>query len=148
LKIRENVYMNLQYFYNEFRNISSRRWTLTLAVLYGFLAWLSHLSVFILTFYALGFPEITAKIYETIIVYSISMALQAAPISIVAPGLMEIIMTNLYVLLGFNPALSGAAIFFIRIATFWLQVLSGGIIAQWMGVKNIFEQVFKNTSTC
>ncbi|MEM1586240.1 MAG: lysylphosphatidylglycerol synthase transmembrane domain-containing protein [Candidatus Bathyarchaeia archaeon] len=148
LKIRENVYMNLQYFYNEFRNISSRRWTLTLAVLYGFLAWLSHLSVFILTFYALGFSEIIFRFYETIVVYSISMALQAAPISIVAPGLMEIIMSNLYVLLGFEPALSGAATFLIRIATFWLQIMSGGIIVQWIGVKNIFEQILKNTSTC
>ncbi|MEM0010763.1 MAG: lysylphosphatidylglycerol synthase transmembrane domain-containing protein [Candidatus Bathyarchaeia archaeon] len=148
LETRRKVHQNIQCFYNDFRHIGGKRWTLTLAVSYNFLAWLLHLSVFLLTFYALGFSEIVSKISETIVAYSINMALQVAPISLVTPGLIEIIMTNIYVLLGFNPALSGVATLFIRIATFWLQVLSGGIIVQWMGVKNMFEQIFKGTSTC
>ncbi|MEM1561772.1 MAG: lysylphosphatidylglycerol synthase transmembrane domain-containing protein [Candidatus Bathyarchaeia archaeon] len=144
---RSMIYMNLQCFYNDFRHLSGRRWRLILAMLYNFLAWLLHLSVFFLTFYAINFPEISSKIYETIIVYSINMALQTSPISL-APGLIEIVTMNLYALLGFNMAISGTATLFIRVATFWLPVIFGGIIAQWVGVKNLLTQTVKATSTC
>ncbi|MEM1550820.1 MAG: flippase-like domain-containing protein, partial [Candidatus Bathyarchaeia archaeon] len=141
------VYTNLQCFYDDFRYIGSKRRMLMWAVLYGFFAWLFHLSVFFLTFCALNYSKITSRIHEIIIVYSINMAFQASPISL-APGLTEIVMTNLYILLGFEPALSGTATFLIRIATFWFPIILGVIVAQWIGVKNLLKQTYRNTSTC
>lgn len=147
LETKNLVYTNLQYFYNDFRHLSSNRWALVYAVFYGFVAWLLHLSVFPLTFYAINFSEITSKIYETVVVYSINAALQVSPASL-APGIIEIIMTNLYIMLGFSMAISGTATLLIRIATFWLPVIFGGAVAQWVGVKNLLAQISKNTSTC
>ncbi|MEM2321449.1 MAG: lysylphosphatidylglycerol synthase transmembrane domain-containing protein [Candidatus Bathyarchaeia archaeon] len=147
LETRNLVYTNLQYFYNDFRYLGGDRWALVYAIFYGLIAWLLHLSVFLLTFCAINFSEIISKIYETVIVYSINAALQVSPASL-APGIIEIVMTNLYIMLGFDMAISGTATLLIRIATFWLPVIFGGAIAQWMGVKNLLAQISKNTSTC
>lgn len=147
LETKKIIYTNLQYFYNDFRSLSSNLPALVRAIFYSFTAWLLHLSIFFLTFYAINFPEIIHKIYETIVVYSVYTSLQASPISL-APGLIEIIMTNLYVILGFNMAIGGVATLLMRIAMFWLPLIFGGAVAQWVGVKNLFTQVGKNTSTC
>lgn len=147
LETRNKVYTNLQYFYSSFRHLGSQRRALIWAVFYGFLAWFLHLSVFFLSFYAINLPEMAARASEIIIVYSIIMALQASPISL-APGLIEIVMTNIYSVLGFPMAISGLATLLIRIATFWFPIIFGGIVSQWTGVKNVFIQTNKNTLTC
>ncbi|MEM1515502.1 MAG: lysylphosphatidylglycerol synthase transmembrane domain-containing protein [Candidatus Bathyarchaeia archaeon] len=147
LETRNRVYINLEYFYSNFRHFSSQRRALMWAVFYGFLAWFLHLSVFFLSFYAINFLEITAKTSEIIIIHSIVMTLQVSPISL-APGLIEIVMTNLCSTLGFSIAISGVVTLLIRIATFWFPIIFGGIVSQWIGVKNMFTQANKNTLTC
>ncbi|MEM2092346.1 MAG: lysylphosphatidylglycerol synthase transmembrane domain-containing protein [Candidatus Bathyarchaeia archaeon] len=145
LDLRDKVQRNLAHFYDGFK-IFSRSWgALTRSAAYNFIAWLLHMSIYLLVFYALGFGEILQKINETIIVYSISVAVQTIPVALPL-GLVEIVMTSLYTLFKIPIALSGTATLLIRIITFWLQILVGYAIAQWIGVKNLLSRNQKETS--
>jgi uncharacterized protein (TIRG00374 family) len=144
--IKEKAHLNLLQFHDGFKLFSRRKTILLSAVTCSFFAWLLHLSVYFLVFYALGFDKVFAKAYEMTVVYSISVAVQLTPIAL-PTGLVEIAMTSLYILFGFPTAVSGAATLFIRVITFWLQIIVGYVIAQWIGVKNLLAQRYKSTST-
>lgn len=144
--IEDRIHQNLQQFHSQFKYFSENWRVLAKAAAYSFLAWLLHLSVYFLVFYALGFNEITKKFFEAVVVYSISVSIQSTPIALPL-GLMEITMTSLYVLFGVPALISGIATLFIRFATFWFQIIVGYIITQWLGVKNLLTWDRKNTST-
>jgi len=141
-EIKEKIRRNLLHFHESFKTFGRRPRALTKSILYSFIAWFFHLSIYFLVFYALGFSEISAKIYETIIVYSISVAVQTVPIALPL-GLVEIVMTSLYALFNIPAAIGGAATLLIRVVTFWLQILVGYAMAQWIGVKKLLAQVHK-----
>lgn len=145
-EIRGKAQRNLSYFCSGFRSFGVNHMTLVKSVSYSFLAWLLHLSIYFLVFYALGFSEISGKVYETMVVYSVSMAVQSTPIALPL-GLVEVVMTSLYALLGVPIAISGTATLLIRIVTFWLQIMIGYLIAQFMGIKNLLDRSRKETST-
>ncbi len=140
--VKSRVQQNLLHFHDGIKAFGNNLRALIKSVVCSFIAWLFHLSVYFLVFYALGFNEISTKIYETIIVYSISVAVQTVPI---APplGLVEIVMTSLYTLFGIPTAVGGAATLLIRVVTFWLQILIGYAVAQWIGVKKLLAQLYK-----
>lgn len=142
--IRERVYRNLLHFHSEFKSFGKKWRVLACSTAYSVIAWLFHMSIFILVFYALGFYEISTKISETIVVYSLSMALQSIPVALPL-GLVEIVMTNLYTLFRIPLALSGTATLLIRVVTFWLQIIVGYVIAQWVGVKSLLSRNLKET---
>lgn len=144
-EIKEKAQRNLSYFSDGFKSFGVNFKALMKSVSYSFIAWLFHLSIYFLVFYALGFSDISAKVYETIVVYSVSMAVQATPIALPL-GLVEVVMTSLYALLGVPIAISGTATLLIRIITFWLQIIIGYVIAQFMGVKNLLDRSRKETS--
>ncbi len=109
-------------------------------VMLSLAAWFFHLIIFMLVFYSLGF----AVPFDTsLIVYSISVAVQTVPIGLPV-GLVEIVMSSLYSVLGVPIAISGTATVFIRIITFWLQILIGYVIAQWIGIKLLIEHSSKS----
>ncbi|MBS7648093.1 MAG: lysylphosphatidylglycerol synthase transmembrane domain-containing protein [Candidatus Bathyarchaeia archaeon] len=144
--IKERARQSLIQYHSGFK-IFGRNWgALMKSITYSFISWLLHLNTYFLVFYALGFNEISAKIYETVIVYSISMATQTIPIALPL-GLVEIVMTSLYTLFNIPIAISGTATLLIRVVTFWLQILIGYVIAQWMGVKNLLSRDAKETLT-
>jgi uncharacterized protein (TIRG00374 family) len=145
-EIREKAKRNLSYFCDGFKSFGVNLKALVKSVSYSFIAWLFHLSIYFLVFYALGFSGISAKVYETIVVYSVSMAVQTTPIALPL-GLVEVVMTSLYALLGVPIAISGTATLLIRIITFWLQIMIGYVIAQFIGVKNLLNISRKETST-
>jgi len=146
LSIKEKAHLNLLQFHDGFKLFSRRKRILLSAATCSFFAWLLHLSVYFLVFYALGFDKVFVKVYEMAVVYSISVAVQSTPIAL-PTGLVEIAMTSLYILFGFPTAISGAATLFIRVITFWLQIIVGYVISQWIGVKNLLAQRYKSTST-
>jgi hypothetical protein len=102
--------------------------------IYIFVSWFMHLSVYFLVFYGLGFTVISISVL--IIVYSVSMSVGTIPITLPV-GLVEIVMTSLYVLFGIPAAVSGTATTLIRVITFWFQLLVGYVIIQWVGIKTI-----------
>ncbi|MEM2643868.1 MAG: lysylphosphatidylglycerol synthase transmembrane domain-containing protein [Candidatus Bathyarchaeia archaeon] len=144
MNIKERVQRNLIHFHSGFKSFGKKRGALACSITYGIMAWLFHMSIFILVFYALGFYEISTKISETIVVYSLSMALQSIPVALPL-GLVEIVMTNLYTLFSIPLALSGIATLLIRVVTFWLQIIIGYAIAQWIGVKSLLSRDPKET---
>lgn len=136
---------NISCFHNGFRSFKGNLRCLIKSTVYSFLAWLLHVGIYFLVFYSLGFSEISRKLCETIVVYSVSMALQSMPIALPA-GLVEVVMTGFYTLLGVPVAISGIATFFIRITTFWFQIIIGYVLAQFIGVKNLVRLGGKETS--
>jgi uncharacterized protein (TIRG00374 family) len=73
-----------------------------------------------------------------IIVYSISISLQGIPIGIPGEvGFMEIVMTNLYILLGVPVNISVAATVLTRIITLWFRLVVGYAVVQWIGIKTL-----------
>ncbi len=145
-EIKEKMHQHLLHFHRGIESFGKNRVLLVKAAAYSFLAWFFHLIIYFLVFYALGFSGIAAKIYETIVVYSISVAIQTIPIALPL-GIVEIVMTSLYTFFKIPVALSGTATLLIRVVTFWLQILVGYAIAQWMGVKNLLGKNRKETLT-
>jgi len=103
-------------------------------VIYTFSAWFSHMIVYHLVFYALGFSEISLSV--SIVIFSISTALQTIPIGLPV-GPLEIVMTSLYTMFNIPIATSGAATTLIRTITFWFKTIVGYVLFQWIGIKNI-----------
>lgn len=140
--IKEKIRRNLLHFHSGFKTLSRNPKALAKAALYSFVAWILHLGIYFLVFYALGFSGISAKIYETVIVYSISVAAQTVPVALPL-GFVEIVMTGLYAIFGIPAAIGGAATLLIRVVTFWLQILAGYVAIQCVGVKKLLDQVYK-----
>lgn len=144
---RERAYRGLLQFHSGFKSFGRRWGVVAKSIAYSFIAWLLHLSVYLLVFYALGFDEISTKIIESIIVYAVSVTVQSIPIALPL-GLVEIVMANLYTVFDIPAAIGGTATLLIRAVTFWFQIIVGYILAQWIGVKEVISRKPKEASTC
>jgi len=106
---------------------------------YSYLSWISQLSIYLLVFYGLGISWIFRCVPQMIVVFSITLAVQTVPVGFPV-GLVELVMTYLYnILLSTSPAVNGLATSLIRIVTFWLQILVGFLIVQWLGIKRLLQ---------
>ena len=106
---------------------------LTWPMVFSMIAWLFRLLVAFLVFASVGFKISLSTI---IIAYSISNSLQGVPIGIPGEvGFMEIVMTNLYMLLGVPVDISVAATVLTRIITLWFRLVVGYAVVQWIGIK-------------
>ncbi|MFQ6080833.1 MAG: YbhN family protein [Candidatus Bathyarchaeia archaeon] len=111
------------------RSPKSLAWPVALSVA----AWFFDLLIALLVFVSLGFQVSLSAI---LIVYSIGCAIQTIPLGIPGEvGLVEIVMTSLYTLLGIHPAISAAATVLTRAITLWFKLLVGYIAVQWVGLK-------------
>lgn len=135
--VRIKAYRTLLSFYEGVETIGGQPGRLVKPLVFNFVAWLLHSSVYILVFYALGFKELALDV--SIAVYSISVAVQTIPIGL-SVGLVEIVMANIYGLLGVPLALASTATALIRLITFWLQILVGYIMAQYVGFKDLTQR--------
>lgn len=144
---RKRVYQSLVQFHSGFKSFGKRLDAVAKSIAYSFVAWVFHLSIYLLVFYALGFNEISMKMAESIVVYAVSLAVQSAPIALPL-GFVEIVMTKLYTLFNIPTAISGVATLLIRAVTFWFQIVVGYVLAQWIGVKELIGRKPKETSTC
>jgi uncharacterized membrane protein YbhN (UPF0104 family) len=87
----------------------------------------------------LGLLETTISLSAIVIVYSISVAIHYIPIVSGELGILEIVMTSLFTLLG-NPqaiAVFAVATVLIRVLTLWGRLFVGGLIVQFMGIKSL-----------
>jgi len=134
--LRSRTEQTLNSFYQGIELFRSRPRSLIKPVVFNFAAWFFHLAIYILVFYAL---EFSVSLDISIIVYSISVAVQTIPIGLPI-GLVEIVMTILYNLFGISRPLSGTATALIRIVTFWFQIIVGYAITQWFGVKTLMQR--------
>jgi uncharacterized protein (TIRG00374 family) len=116
---------------------------LTWPVVFSMIAWLFHFLVAFLVFASVGFKISPSAI---IIVYSINISLQGVPIGIPGQvGFMEIVMTNLYMLLGVPVDISVAATVLTRIITLWFRLVVGYAVVQWIGIKVLMGGTSKSS---
>ncbi len=72
------------------------------------------------------------------IVYSITCTIQNIPMGVPGEvGFVEVVMTNLYGLLGVPYDISAAATVLIRFLTVWFKLLIGFVLVQRIGIKTL-----------
>lgn len=135
---KDKTEKGLAYFHEGVRTLGEHPKNLVKAMVYTFLSWLCHLSIYFFVFYALGYTRVAFFIPQMIVVFSISVATQTIPVGIPV-GLVEIVMTSLYALFGIPPGLGGIATTLIRVVTYWFQVIVGYVVLQLMGVKTLLR---------
>lgn len=134
--LRTKAYHALGSFHQGIEVIRSKPRGLIKPLIFDFAAWFLHLSTYILVFYALDFR---IGLGVSITVYSISVAVQTIPIGLPV-GLVEIVMITLYDLFEIPLPIAGTATALIRIVTFWLPIIVGYIMAQWMGIRVLTQK--------
>jgi len=98
-------------------------------------AWALELLIAVLVFQSL---KTRVPFSAIAMVYSIGIAIQTAPVGIPGEvGLLEVIMTSVYTLLGVPIAAAAVATLLIRIITLWMRLLIGGLTVQWLGIKGL-----------
>jgi len=109
--------------------------SLVMPAFLAIIAWFFDVLIAVLVFRSL---ESEIPLSAIVIVYSIMIGIQTIPIGIPeGMGLPEISMTTLYALFGVPIAMSAVATVLIRILTFWMRLLIGGVAVQWLGIKGL-----------
>jgi uncharacterized protein (TIRG00374 family) len=101
-------------------------------VFFSIVAWFLSILLSYLVFFSLGHP---VSFVLLTIVYSISITIQNIPLGVPGVGLVEIVMTSLYGLLGVPLGISAAATVLIRVLWVWFRLLIGFVAVQWIGIK-------------
>jgi uncharacterized protein (TIRG00374 family) len=108
-------------------------------ILFSIVSWILSILLSYLVFVSLGqqvdFVSIT-------IVYSISVNIQSIPVGIPGEvGLVEIVMTSLYGLLGVEAGIAAAATVLIRLLWVWLRIIIGFVAVQWIDLKDLAKNL-------
>jgi uncharacterized protein (TIRG00374 family) len=131
--LRAKATKALRVFHDSIEVLGRNPGSLVRPVFFSMAGWFLSILLSYLVFVSLGHP---VNFILIIIVFSISVSVQNVPIGVPGEvGLIEIIMTSLYGLLGVPVGVSAAATVLIRILTVWVKFLIGLIAAQWVGVK-------------
>jgi len=56
-------------------------------------------------------------------------------------GVVEIVMTSLYGLLGVEAGIAAAATVLIRLLTVWLRIIIGFVAVQWIDLKDLAKNL-------
>ncbi len=117
---------------------------LVLPVVFSIVSWL--LSIFISYFVFVSLGQEVDFVLITI-VYSISVNVQSIPLGIPAEvGVVEIVMTSLYGLLGVEAGIAAAATVLIRLLTVWLRIIIGFVAVQWIDLKDLAKNLRQDLS--
>jgi len=111
---------------------------LVLPAFWAIVAWFFDVLIAVLVFHSLGSFGVKISLSAIIIVYSIIIGIQNAPVGVPGEvGLPEIVMTSFYTLLGVPIAMSAAATILIRVLTLGVRLFMGGVAVQWLGIKGL-----------
>jgi uncharacterized membrane protein YbhN (UPF0104 family) len=113
---------------------------LILPLVFTVLAWFSDILIVVMVFLSLGSFGVTISLSAIVVVYSIAIAIEDIPVGVPWEiGPLEIVMTNLFALLGNLNAIGvfAVATFLIRILTVWVRMLVGGLMVQLLGIKGV-----------
>jgi uncharacterized protein (TIRG00374 family) len=106
---------------------------LGLPIISTVIAWFFDLLTAFLVFISIGFE---ISLIAILVVYFISYAIQTIPLGIPAEvGLTEIVMTNVYTLLGVPLTISAIATVLTRLLSVWFKFFIGYLATQWIGIK-------------
>jgi len=108
-------------------------------VFFSIVSWIFSIYISYLVFVSLGHPVDFVLIT---IVYSISVNIQSIPLGIPAEvGVVEIVMTSLYGLLGVEAGIAAAATVLIRLITVWLRIIIGFAAVQRIDLKDLTKNL-------
>jgi uncharacterized protein (TIRG00374 family) len=108
-------------------------------VFFAIVSWLFSVLLSYLVFVSLG-QQVSFVLI--MIVYSISLNVQSIPLGIPAEvGVVEIVMTSLYGLLGVEAGIAAAATVLIRLLTVWLRIIVGLVAIQWIDLKDLAKNL-------
>jgi len=131
--LRKRATKALRVFHESIEALGRHPRSLVRPVFFSIVAWFLSILLSYLVFVSLGHP---VSFILVTIVYSISITIQNVPIGVPGEvGLIEIVMTSLYGLLGIPLGISAAATVLIRILTVWFKFFVGFMAAQWIGIK-------------
>lgn len=105
-------------------------------VMFQAIAYVLNLLMYVLVFYALGLDYLSLNFF--ILVYFLTGAVQDAA-SVFSVGGLEILLTNLFIYYGVEPATSGVAAAVLRSITFWFPLIVGYIIIQVVGAQQLLK---------
>lgn len=143
-QLRERAVKFLNTFHESILTLGEHRAGLVLPVIFTVLAWLSDILLAVMVFLSLGAFGVTISLSAIVVVYSISIAIEDIPVGVPWEiGPLEIVMTNLFALLG-SPNVIGifaVATFLIRILTIWVRMLIGGLMVQLLGIRGVLTSM-------
>jgi uncharacterized protein (TIRG00374 family) len=144
--LKKSANRMLNAFHDGIQTLSKRPKQLVLPLFFTFVAWMFDFLIVILVFFSIGSLGTIISVPAIIIVYSIIIGIQNIPLGVPGEvGLVEIVMTGLYTLLGSgNLAVATGATLLIRILTLWTRIIIGGVAFQWLGIKSISSPTTPN----
>lgn len=136
--MRGKVFELLGSFYGSIGGLLRNPRALVLPVFFSVVSWIFSIFVSCLVFAALGqqvdFVLIT-------VVYSVSVNIQSIPLGVGGLGAVEVVMSSLYGLLGFDTVVAAAATVLIRILWVWLRIVVGFVAVQWIDLKDLTKNL-------
>ncbi len=103
--------------------------------IFSIISWLLGVLLSFIVYISLGHP---VSFVPITIVYSITCTIQNIPMGVPGEvGFVEVVMTNLYGLLGVPYDISAAATVLIRFLTVWFKLLIGFVLVQRIGIKTL-----------
>jgi uncharacterized protein (TIRG00374 family) len=130
--LRSKIRKALRDFHQSVEFLGGNPKSLVWPAVFSAIAWLLSVLLSFLVFVSLNHP---VSFNAILIVYSISCTVQTLPLGTPAVGLMEIIITSLYAMLGVPLGISAAATVLTRVITVWLRFFIGFVAFQWVGIK-------------
>ncbi len=108
-------------------------------VFFALVSWLLSVLLAYLVFVSLGQQ---VDFILIMVVHSISVNIQSIPLGIPAEvGVVEIVMTSLYGLLGVEAGIAAAATVLIRLLSVWLRIIVGFLVIQWIDLKDLAKNL-------
>lgn len=133
--LRSKARKGLDVFHQSIEALGGNPRSFVRPVFFSIVSWFFSALLSFLVFVSLDNPQ---SFLLVMIVYSISCAIQNIPLGVPGEvGLVEIVMTTLYGLLGVPVAISAAATVLIRVLTVWLRLFLGFVAVQWIGIKTL-----------
>jgi uncharacterized protein (TIRG00374 family) len=115
---------------------------LVLPAFFAVVAWIFSITLSYLVFVSLGQP---VDFVLVTIVFSVSINIQSIPLGVPGEvGLVEIVMTGLYGLLGVEPSIAAGATVLTRLLTVWLRILVGFVAVQWIDLKGLAKSLHQD----
>jgi len=131
--LRTKATKALRAFHESIEVLGRHPGSLVRPVFFSIAGWFLSILLSYLVFVSLRHP---VSFILIMIVFSISVTIQNIPIGVPGEvGLVEIVMTSLYGLLGVPLGISAAATVLIRVLTVWFKFFIGFMAAQWIGIK-------------
>jgi glycosyltransferase 2 family protein len=126
----ENVDQVLKQFDDSLRSITKRPMLIGAALLLIFVAWCFDMSVAYIAFLAVGY-QVSALFVVTI--FSVMVILQLLPTFLPGGlGLIDILMTTLYLAMGVPREAAAGATIMVRLVTLWFLTTLGGVITVYL----------------